>query len=47
MSAKISFTLDGQTLEAADGETIWQCAERAGIDTEPARGVHAEQDLIC
>ncbi len=32
MSAKISFTLDGQTLEAADGETIWQCAERAGID---------------
>jgi len=32
MSGKIKFTLDGQTLEAAAGETIWQCAERAGID---------------
>ena len=32
MSVKISFTLDGQTLEAAESETIWQCAERAGID---------------
>jgi len=29
---KISFSLDGQTLEATAGETIWQCAERAGID---------------
>ena len=32
MSGNIKFTLDGQTLEAAEGETIWQCAERAGID---------------
>ena len=32
MNTKIGFTLDGQTLEAAEGETIWQCAERAGID---------------
>ena len=32
MNTKIGFTLDGQTLKAAKGETIWQCAERAGID---------------
>ena len=32
MSDKISFTLDGQAVEASAGETIWQCAERAGID---------------
>ena len=32
MSDKISFTLDGLALEASAGETIWQCAERAGID---------------
>ena len=32
MSDTIKFTLDGQTLEASAGETIWQCAERAGID---------------
>ena len=32
MSNKIKFTLDGQTLEASAGDTIWQCAERAGIE---------------
>ena len=32
MSGKIKFTLDGQTVEASASETIWQCAERAGID---------------
>jgi formate dehydrogenase major subunit len=32
MSDKINFTLDGQAVEASAGETIWQCAERAGID---------------
>jgi len=32
MSDTIKFTLDGQTLEASAGETIWQCAARAGID---------------
>jgi len=28
----ISFTLDGQTVEAQDGETIWQVAQRSGIE---------------
>ena len=28
----ISFTLDGQTVEAQDGETIWQVAQRLGIE---------------
>ncbi len=32
MSGKISFTLDGKSLEASVCETIWQCAARAGID---------------
>jgi formate dehydrogenase major subunit len=32
MSGKISFTLDGKALEAAKGETIWQCAARAGVE---------------
>ncbi|KUF10916.1 formate dehydrogenase subunit alpha [Pseudoponticoccus marisrubri] len=30
MTDKISFTLDGQTVTAAPGETIWQVAKRAG-----------------
>ncbi len=29
---KISFTLDGKTVSAAPGETIWQVAQRNGID---------------
>jgi len=28
----ISFTLDGRTVEAADGETIWQVAQRLGTE---------------
>ncbi len=28
----ISFTLDGQTVEARDGETIWQVAQRLGVE---------------
>ena len=28
----ISFTLDGKTVEAQDGETIWQVAQRLGIE---------------
>ena len=28
----ISFTLDGRMVEAADGETIWQVAQRLGTD---------------
>jgi formate dehydrogenase major subunit len=32
MSDKINFTLDDKALEASSGETIWQCAERAGIE---------------
>src|SRR4051812_28112843 len=28
----ISFTLDGQTVEAQDGETIWQVAQRLGTE---------------
>jgi len=28
----ISFTLDGQTVEARDGETIWQVAQRVGTE---------------
>ena len=32
MSDKINFTLDDKALEASAGETIWQCAERAGIE---------------
>ena len=28
----ISFTLDGQTVEAQDGETIWQVAQRLGVE---------------
>jgi len=30
MSARISFTLDGKTVEANDGETIWEAAKRLG-----------------
>jgi formate dehydrogenase major subunit len=32
MSDKISFELDGKTVEAAPGETIWQVAQREGTD---------------
>lgn len=32
MTNKITFTLDGRTVEASVGETIWQVAEREGID---------------
>ncbi|MEM7045637.1 MAG: molybdopterin-dependent oxidoreductase, partial [Pseudomonadota bacterium] len=32
MSDNITFTLDGREVEAAPGETIWQVAEREGID---------------
>ena len=31
MTGEISFTLDGETVGAAPGETIWQVAERHGI----------------
>src|SRR5947209_4158990 len=31
-SAGIGFTLDGQEVVARDGETIWQVAQRRGID---------------
>lgn len=31
MSEPIRFTLDGREIEAADGETIWQAARRAGV----------------
>ena len=30
MTTKITFELDGHTVEAAEGETIWQVAKRAG-----------------
>jgi formate dehydrogenase major subunit len=32
MSGTISFTLDGQPVEAREGETIWQVAQRAGVE---------------
>jgi formate dehydrogenase major subunit len=32
MTAKISFTLDGETVEASPDETIWQVAKRQGTD---------------
>jgi formate dehydrogenase major subunit len=32
MTATIAFTLDGQPVEAAEGETIWQVAERLGTE---------------
>ncbi|MCG8353954.1 MAG: 2Fe-2S iron-sulfur cluster-binding protein, partial [Kiloniellales bacterium] len=32
MSELIAFTLNGQTVEALEGETIWQTAERLGIE---------------
>ena len=32
MTGSISFTLDGRTVAAAPGETIWQAAVRAGTD---------------
>ncbi|MCH8036695.1 MAG: formate dehydrogenase subunit alpha [Proteobacteria bacterium] len=32
MSAAIAFTLDGAPVEAAPGETIWQVADRLGIE---------------
>jgi len=32
MTKTISFTLDGETVEAAPGETIWQVARRRGIE---------------
>jgi formate dehydrogenase major subunit len=32
MTNNITFTLDGRTVEASAGETIWQVAEREGID---------------
>ena len=32
MSESIRFTLDGKTVEAAPGETIWQVAQREGTD---------------
>ena len=32
MTDKISFELDGQTVEAAPGETIWQVAKRVGTE---------------
>ena len=32
MSEKITFTLDGRDVEAGQGETIWQVAEREGVD---------------
>ena len=32
MSEPIAFTLNGQTVEALEGETIWQTAERLGIE---------------
>ena len=31
MTKKTSFTLDGKTVEAGDGETIWQVAKREGV----------------
>ena len=31
MSAPIRFTLDGRAVEARDGETIWQVAQREGV----------------
>jgi formate dehydrogenase major subunit len=34
MSDKITFTLDGRTVSAAPGETIWQVAAREGIEIE-------------
>src|SRR5580704_567824 len=30
MTKPITFTLDGRDIEAADGETIWQAAQRLG-----------------
>ncbi|MDH3236799.1 MAG: 2Fe-2S iron-sulfur cluster-binding protein, partial [Alphaproteobacteria bacterium] len=32
MADKITFTLDGKSVEAVPGETIWQVAERLGIE---------------
>ena len=32
MSDRITFTLDGQEVEAAPGETIWQVANRRGTE---------------
>ncbi|MBL4719905.1 MAG: (2Fe-2S)-binding protein, partial [Alphaproteobacteria bacterium] len=32
MSGNISFTLDGETVEAAPDETIWQVASRLGVE---------------
>ena len=32
MSGSISFELDGKTVEARDGETIWQVAQRLGTE---------------
>ncbi len=32
MSERIAFELDGQTVEARPGETIWQVAEREGVE---------------
>ena len=44
---KITFTLDGREVEAADGETIWQVAQRAGTTIphlcwHPAPGYRAD-----
>ncbi len=33
MSERIAFELDGQTVEARPGETIWQVAEREGVES--------------
>ena len=32
MSDVISFSLNGQTVEAQEGETIWQAATRLGVE---------------
>ena len=32
MSGAVSFTLNGQEVEAQEGETIWQVANRLGIE---------------
>ena len=32
MSEAITFTLDGETVTAAPGETIWQVADRLGTE---------------
>ena len=52
MSDKITFTLDGKTVEAEAGMTIWEVANGRGLTIphlchKPAPGVSARWKLPC